>query len=34
MGADADGFAEQMRLIAARAESDRALAALSGDEDD
>ncbi len=34
MGADADGFAEQMRLIAARAESDRALAALSqGDED-
>jgi DNA primase len=34
MGADADGFAEQMRLIAARAESDRALAALSGDEDE
>jgi DNA primase len=34
MGADADGFAEQMRLIAARAESDRALAALSSDEDD
>lgn len=34
MGADADGFAEQMRLIAARTESDRALAALSGDEDD
>jgi DNA primase len=34
MGPDADGFAEQMRLIAARAEADRALAALSGDEDD
>ena len=34
MGPDADGFAEQMRLIAARADADRALAALSqGDED-
>ncbi len=34
MGADVDGFAEQMRLISVRAESDRALAALSNDEDD
>lgn len=34
MGADADGFAEQMRLIAARAEADRALAALSTGEDE
>ena len=33
MGADADDFAEQVRLIAARAEADRALAALSHDED-
>lgn len=34
LGADADGFAEQMRLIAARAEADRALAALSTGEDE
>ena len=34
MGPDADGFAEQMRLIAARAEADRALAALSQDDDE
>ena len=34
MGADVDGFAEQMRLISVRAEADRALAALSNDEDD
>ncbi len=34
MGADVDGFAEQMRLIAACAESNRALAAWSDDEDD
>jgi DNA primase len=34
MGPDADGFAEQMRLIAARAEADRALAALSGDDEE
>ena len=33
MGADADDFAEQMRLITARAEADRVLAALTqGDE--
>ena len=34
MGPDADGFAEQMRLIAARAEADMALAALSQGEED
>ncbi len=34
MGPDADGFAEQMRLIAARAEADRALAALSQSDED
>ncbi len=34
MGPDADGFAEQMRLIAARAEADRALAALSEVDED
>ena len=34
MGPDADGFAEQMRLIAARAEADRTLAALSQGDDE
>ena len=34
MGPDADGFAEQMRLIAARGDADRALAALLTSEDD
>jgi DNA primase len=34
MGPDADGFAEQMRLIAARAEANRALAALWGEDED
>ena len=34
MGPDADGFAEQMRLIAARAEADEVLKALASDEDE
>ncbi len=34
MGADADGFAEQMRLVAARAEADRTLAALTSGDDE
>jgi DNA primase len=34
MGPDADGFAEQMRLVAARAEANRALAALWGEDED
>jgi DNA primase len=34
MGPDADGFAEQMRLLVARAEAERTLAALTQGDDD